>query len=208
MSEADGNQPTPSSETTTTETPPETPPETETPPAEPAEPTKTALGEEPPAPNELIGAPEGDYEAFTMPDGFEPNADLVGKFSPLAKEIGLSQAGAQKVVDLFNEHQQAAYQQFSEQVENWGKETQADKEYGGAAYAENIAVAKEAIKEFGSPELINLLNTSGYGNHPELVRFAYRVGKAFGEAKTRGATSPGGEKKPAHEVLYGGGNQQ
>ncbi|MEC7472463.1 MAG: hypothetical protein VX946_03765 [Pseudomonadota bacterium] len=39
----------------------------------------------------------------------------------------------------------------------------------------------KAIEKFGSPELRQVLNDSGLGNHPELVKFCHRIGKAISD---------------------------
>ena len=44
-------------------------------------------------------------------------------------------------------------------------------------------VAKKALETFGTPELRTLLNESGMGNNPEVIRAFYRVGKAISEDK-------------------------
>jgi hypothetical protein len=56
-----------------------------------------------------------------------------------------------------------------------------DKEFGGPALAENLSVAKKALDAFGTAELRTLLNESGLGNHPEIVRLFFRAGKAISE---------------------------
>ena len=185
-----------------------TPTNEQTPPQKITTPS-TELKGPPPAPNALIGAPDGgNYGEFKLPDGYTMDDKALGQFVPLAKEIGLSQAGAQKVVDLYNGLQVRAAETWQNTVKGWGDEAKADKEYGGANYAANLAVAQQALKELGSPQLIEVLEYSGLGNHPEVIRFAYKVGKALSEGTVRGGGSPGGERKPAHEVLYGAPKQE
>lgn len=58
-----------------------------------AEPKKE--GDEAPA-NELIGAPEGEYE-LELPEGMTLDAEALKTVTPLAKEIGLSNAGLSKL---------------------------------------------------------------------------------------------------------------
>ena len=45
------------------------------------------------------GAPE-KYEAFTLPEGYEVDEQLLNEFTPTLKELGLTQAAAQKVMDF------------------------------------------------------------------------------------------------------------
>lgn len=129
------------------------------------------------------------------PDGVEAPEALT-KFAALANELKLDGQGAQKVVDLFGEAVRTAEAAKAAELEklhaSWASALKADKEVGGAEFDANTQVARKAIAKFGSPELRAFLETTGLGNHPELVRWAYRVGKALGEDSVAGATqSPG-----------------
>ncbi|WP_238919393.1 protease [Achromobacter xylosoxidans] len=128
------------------------------------------------------GAPE-QYEDFQAPEGVQLDAELTGDLKSIAKELNLSQKDAQRVADLgpklMQKWQDQQAQAISQLREEWASTAKADKEYGGDALAENLAVAKQALDTFGTPELRSLLNESGTGNHPELIRFMVRVGKAI-----------------------------
>jgi hypothetical protein len=39
------------------------------------------------------------------------------------------------------------------------------------------------VREFGTPELFNMLESTGVGDHPEAVRAFARVGKALAAAR-------------------------
>lgn len=126
------------------------------------------------------GAPE-KYE-FTAEEGKEFDPVVMEKFSEVAKELNLSQDNAQKLIDkiapALAERQMA---QLESAKEAWADSARSDKEYGGDKLTENLAVAQKAMNQFGSPELRTLLNESGLGNHPEIIRAFYRAGKAISE---------------------------
>lgn len=128
------------------------------------------------------GAPE-QYEDFQAPEGVQLDAELTGDLKTIAKELNLSQKDAQRVADLgpklLQKWQDSQAQAITQLREEWANTAKADKEYGGDALAENLAVAKQALDTFGTPELRALLNESGTGNHPELIRFMVRVGKTI-----------------------------
>lgn len=135
------------------------------------------------------GAPE-QYEAFTAPEGFAIDEQMLGTFAPVFKELNLSQAQAQKLVDaapqLITPAVQAATSKVLEQVgyagyAEWPAQVKADKELGGDKLQENLAVALKARDAFATPELRKLLETTPLGNHPEMIRFFYRAGKAISE---------------------------
>lgn len=133
-------------------------------------------GADPAAAAEKSTVPE-KYE-FTPPEGTELNPEVMGKFEGVAKELGLSQEAAQKVVDAVGPQMAAAQKAQLEAIRNeWTQSTRADKELGGDKLAENLTVAKNAVETFGTPELRALLNDTGLGNHPEIIRAFYRVGQ-------------------------------
>ena len=63
----------------------------------------------------------------------------------------------------------------------WRNAAIADPEFGGKDLSANMPIAVGARDKFGTPELKTLLDESGLGEHPEVIRFFYRVGKATGE---------------------------
>ena len=72
--------------------------------------------------------------------------------------------------------------QVLEQVKlDWANDSQADKEFGGESLNDNLEIAKSSLNAFGTDALKSLLQESGLGNHPEVIRFMYRAGKAISE---------------------------
>lgn len=129
----------------------------------------------------VIAAPE-KYE-FTAGEGQELDKEAVAAFEPIARELGLSNEQAQKIVDVYGstimpqilKQQNEAWQQ---QTVEWAETIKADKELGSV---ESIGNAQKAMDQFGTPELKQYLNDSGLGNHPELFRIFSRIGKAMSE---------------------------
>jgi len=120
------------------------------------------------------------YE-FTMPEGVELDGKAAEEFSAIAKELKLSQADAQRIADVATKMQQKQAETHVATVKGWADQCKTDKEFGGDNLEQNMSVARKAIDTFGSPELKALLNSSGIGNHPEVVRFAFKAGKAISE---------------------------
>ncbi|NMM70778.1 peptidase [Serratia marcescens] len=144
-------------------------------------------------------APE-KYE-FTPPEGQELDANALAVFEPIAKELGLSQEQAQKLVDIYPQIQQQQAESWSKQVADWGEQVKADKEIGGDKFNASVGAAQRALDQFGNPELREYLNASGLGNHPALVRFCAKVGKAMAE-DTFVVPNQGGQRSAA-DILYG-----
>lgn len=126
-----------------------------------------------------VEAPES-YE-FTMPDGVELDEKAAGEFADIAKQLKLPRDQAQKIVDLYAQRVQSQVESHRATVEAWATSVKADKDIGGDKLPESLATAKKSLETFGTPELKALLNTSGLGNHPEVVKLMYRVGKAISE---------------------------
>jgi len=143
---------------------------------------------------------EVEYK-FDAPEGVELNQEDLAKFTDIAKELKLPADAAKKIVDLAAAREVARAEAFSKQVEAWGNAVKADKELG---VPENLALAKKTIDTFGTPELRDLLNTTGMGNHPEVVRMALAVGRAISEDKIVAGRN-GGETPPRDHasILYG-----
>lgn len=149
-------------------------------------------------PAESDNAP-ADYK-FEAPEGVTLDEGDLAKFTEIAKELKLPQDQASKLVGLAIAREQARAEAFANQVQAWADEVKADKELGTD---ENLAVARKAI-DLGPPELKELLNSSGLGNHPAVVRWAYAVGKALSEdAIVAGKTGGNAQPKTLEERLYG-----
>lgn len=139
------------------------------------------------------GAPE-KYE-FIAPEGKEFDAEVIGQFSDIAKELNLTQEAAQKLVETMGPKIAERQMAQVEMVRNeWAQQAQSDKEFGGDKLQENLAVAKKALDSFGTPELRALLNESGLGNNPEVIRFMFRAGKAISEDTFVGNSVGAGNK--------------
>lgn len=168
--------------------------------------TPAAATEEAPATEQ--GQPV-EYTDFTVPEGVALDADALGEFVPFAKELGLNQEQAQRLVDMgsmiASKMQQSSIENWQKQTSEWAEQTKADKEIGGKEFDANIGVALKAIETFGTPELKALLDESGIGNHPEIVRFAYKIGKAIGEDNKLVAGKAG--QKDILKVMYPTMNQ-
>jgi len=140
------------------------------------------------------------YE-FQMPEGVEIDQDAVQEFSGLAKELKLDQANAQKVADIAVKMMAKQTEQHQNLVTSWTEQTKADKEFGGDRLNENLAVAKKALDAFGTPELRDVLNMTGLGNHPEVIRAFYRAGKAISEDRFISGSPKGAEVDPARRLF-------
>lgn len=156
--------------------------------------------------DDRYGAPEGDasYADFTLPEGVQLDTEGASELTAIAKELNLSQASAQKLVDLAIAKQARDAAAGTAHVEGirkgWQDATRADKEFGGDKLNASLATAQKALKQFGSPELNELVVGAGLGDHPEFIRLLVKVGNAVSEAPiVNGGPSV---TKDAASVLY------
>lgn len=149
------------------------------------------------------GAPEA-YE-FKAAEGVDLDTDALKDFEPVARELNLTNEQAQKLVDAYpkilagvQQRQADAWQATTEQ---WAADVKADKEIGGDKLNGNLSAAQRALDQFGTPELKEYLNTTGLGNHPDLVKTFIKIGKAMSEDGMVSGKETG--QRSAAEVLYG-----
>lgn len=120
------------------------------------------------------------YE-FQMPEGIELDKTAQDEFSAVAKELKLDQATAQKVADVGVKMAQRQQEVFESTKAMWAEQSRADKEIGGEKFEQNLAAAVKTLNAFGSQELKDVLNVSGLGNHPAVIKFLVNANKAISE---------------------------
>lgn len=145
--------------------------------------------------SEAAGAPE-KYE-FTAPEGSEFDSETLKVYEEAARELNLTNDAAQKLIDKMSPIMAQRQMERIEAVRNeWTEKSKTDKEFGGDKLNENLAVAQKALTKFGTDELKALLNESGIGNHPEVIRFFYRAGKSISEDTFVGGHQGEGKAQP------------
>lgn len=132
----------------------------------------------------VTGAPD-KYEDFKLPEGVKIDPEMMQEFTVLAKDLKLNQADAQRATDfgakLAMKIANRSTEIFQAAKAKWIEESNADKEFGGDAIKENLAVAKKALDVFGTPQLREMLDQSGLEAHPEMIRLFWKMGKRISE---------------------------
>ena len=133
---------------------------------------------------------DGKYD-LKMPDGVELDAELADALGPDFKELGLTNAQAQKLVDKYIATQQARgakqTEAWGQTVQGWADTAKVDAEIGGTRWDDTVKTAVGFMGEFTSDAGKEFLNASGAGNHPEMIRMARNAGKALAEARAESA---------------------
>lgn len=152
------------------------------------------------------------YDTVKLADGSLLDKSDLEKVIAYATEKKLT---PEQAADLLTQREQAATdltarqtESFKKQIDQWASDVKSDKDLGGANFDATLADVKLAMDKF-APEgstFRKIVNESGYGNHPEFVRFVAAIGKAMKEDKGLGNAGGGGNTnnndKPNHEVFY------
>lgn len=141
-----------------------------------------------------------EYTDFTIPEGSTINGEVLEDYKLAAKECGLDQANAQKLIEFGAIAQAKALDKMSNE---WADLSAKDKEFGGDKLNENLAIASKARDAFATPELKALLESTRLGNHPELIRAFYKIGKAMSEDNLVSGSRAPASAQSAAEKLYG-----
>lgn len=143
-----------------------------------------------------------EYTDFTVPEGITIDEEKLGEFKPIAQELGLDQAQAQKLVDLYAGIEAKNHAAWAEQIGKWAEETRADPEIGGAKLTESMKDAQAAIVAFGGQELLDRINSSGLGCDPVTLRAWTKIGRALQEDKTLAPGAAAGRAVDPGKVLF------
>lgn len=163
---------------------------------------------------ETVAAPEAYELKVTTKDAegndteVEIDTALLETATPILKELGLTNEQANKLAPLALEVQnrmlQSQADNYAAMKADWAKQAMSDKDIGGANWATTEALAAKALDQFGAPkgsEFRQLLDDTGLGNHPALIRMFRDIGKAVGEDSDVPRTQVSG-KPDRLEVLY------
>jgi hypothetical protein len=121
-----------------------------------------------------------------MPEGMQVDEQMLEAVTPIAKELGLSNEGLQKLADAYAQRVQAqttaALEQWTEQTTTLERAVRDDKEIGGATdaeFKEKLATIRAGVNSL--PEGSDLRKALDEGrpihpNSPELLRLLFRAG--------------------------------
>ena len=127
-----------------------------------------------------------------MPEGVTLDQELTATFFAEAHRIGLNKSQA---AALIRWQAEVAAESATEQTQKY-EQTKEDagaalrKEYG-PAFEQNIDLAQRAAMQFGGSELVQLLNATGLGNEPAIIKAFAKIGRSVSE----------------DEIVGGGGRQ-
>lgn len=169
-------------------------------------------------------APPPSFEPFVVPEGVQLDNDKVSEFTNILSELELNgkvdhalvQAFGQKAVDFHvNELKQTVenlnklYQLNWEKTQNdWKESFLKDPELGGARANTTLDAANRFIRTHGGTpeqqkEFRELMNKSGLGNHPTMIRILANAARNLREGQPLQAPKPAPAPKSKTATLYG-----
>ena len=155
-------------------------------------------------------------EAYDLeaPGGFTIEPAALAAATPVFKELGLSNEQANKLMPVAAKFAAGLSDKLNAQIlsqvradrKAWLDTAMADQEIGGAHWKQTLAKGAFALDNLGFPKgspFRVLLDESGLGNHPEMIRAWAKVGRAIGEDGdfVRGAGTMQARRDTA-ETLY------
>jgi hypothetical protein len=146
------------------------------------------------------------YE-FAVPDGFTLDNEAVEKFTPIAKELGLSNEKAQKLANLYAEIQKGAADKLmkarADLMDKQYEEVQKHAEFGGANFEKNAGAVRGLIGRFDKDgAATKAFAETGVANNPAIFGLLYRISKVIGEDTTQMGNSAAVAKKSTAELLF------
>jgi hypothetical protein len=132
-----------------------------------------------------LGRPEtaADYEFKGGEDpGSISTSDQLTQFKEKAYEEGLSKKQAENIFDWYNKASVDAHSSIEKSLteRKTFAEEQLHKEYGNA-YDERVTLAQRVVQEYGGDDGLQLLEDTGLGNDPRVVKMFAKIGMDLSE---------------------------
>ena len=140
-----------------------------------------------------VGRPIGEegkgyeFDEGSIPEGVQKNEDMENFFRKSMHNAGLSQKQAQAMYKSYNDFSGQFTKKQSDTTSEMEKKWDTDiRQEFGLAYNDQLESAKAAVEEFGSDNLKQYLDESRLGNHPEMIKFAAKIGTQLLEKGSQG----------------------
>lgn len=152
---------------------------------------------------ETLPTPEA-YEDLTLPESLQGHEANFASFKQLAAELNLPAETARKLMQWEATASESGLKQAEQEradiLQKWTEET---KNLFGPAYPREIAKALETAERFGGEELRNLLDATGLGSHPVVVKTFHQISQQISEDVSIAGKGRNTTDKTFAEALYG-----
>ena len=158
----------------------------------------------PAVPEEQTAASTDPYAAVTLAPNSCIAPENLTAFKQVAASLNLPAEALQKWLSLEEGRLQGLQKQQEEQkraqTAAWARQTQQEL---GPSWQEQVSKAVRAADVFGGSELRQLLEETGLGNHPVIVRTFIGIGKRMSEDITSAGVPGAQTDKTFSQALYG-----
>ena len=138
------------------------------------------------------------------PDGYEFGDDPDNElefYRNATHQLGLTQDQAQNMLDLYASVQEEQNEANDQATADFAVNSQIElKREWGADYDGRLDQAQRAFGQFATPEFSALMDETGLGNHPELVKAFAKIGAMLGEDKLIVGTGLGQSRITPHDA--------
>lgn len=154
-------------------------------------PGPTATPEELAAFYTKLGRPEKpDGYVPKLPEGLTEDKLDKARLDTWRKEMheaGIPKVAAERLLSKYLADEQTAIKAAQEQQAKALEQNELSiKQEFGVKFDEKVNYARWAVKEFGSDGLLQMLDQTGLGSHPEVVKLFAKIGESLSEDKARG----------------------
>ena len=118
-------------------------------------------------------------EESLLDEGFLEEVESFAKEKGLSKEVAQEWVAKQEA--FIKEQVDLAQEKQDEEIEAWKQSVIDDPKMGGDNLKQTVSNARKVVERFGGEELSQILNDTGFGNHPVIVGFLAQIGSLMNE---------------------------
>lgn len=174
---------------------------------------------------------QGSEFAYNIQEGYEMTSEGQADFTKFLDyvnklpEAERGQAMLDKHLSALQDSNGRTQADLAAMHQGWAEESMNDQEFGGSNLQENLIRARKTMNSFSTPavdadgkavlyqdgtmkgqqmtKIELVMNQTGMGNNPEVIRVFHRAGQALGEDHyVKGNMKPAERKKTAGEIMY------
>lgn len=123
-----------------------------------------------------------------------------------AKEHNLDPKVAQELLnrqeEMLSQFVQNEISIRDKELQEWRNQVVNDPDLGGEKLQTTSENARRVVEKYGTPEFIEILKDTGYGDNPEVVRFLSKIGSLMSDDSLIVGPPPSQVKSP-EEIMYG-----
>lgn len=153
--------------------------------------------------NEMFSS-EGTYDKLELPENLKGQEENFAAFKKLAARLHLPAETAKELLQweaaAAEQGQKIAQTQRADILQKW---TEQSKALFGPSYQREIARALDAAARFGGEELRTLLDVTGLGSHPVIVKTFHQISQQISEDVSVSGKNKNSTDKTFAEALYG-----